>query len=40
MSVPLNPVIAEVTRRIVERSRDRRAAYLARIDAASGPRAR
>ena len=25
MSVPLNPVIAEVTRRIVERSRDRRA---------------
>ncbi|KGM53387.1 phosphogluconate dehydratase [Lysobacter daejeonensis GH1-9] len=38
MSVPLNPVIAEVTRRIVERSRDRRAAYLERIDAASGPR--
>jgi phosphogluconate dehydratase len=30
----LNPVVAEVTARIVERSRDSRAAYLARIDAA------
>lgn len=32
----LHPVIAEVTERIRERSRDRRAAYLARIDAAAG----
>jgi phosphogluconate dehydratase len=40
MSVPpnpvLNPVLAEVTARIVERSRDERAAYLARIEAARG----
>ncbi|RPE80074.1 phosphogluconate dehydratase [Vulcaniibacterium tengchongense] len=33
---PLHPVIAEVTQRIRERSRERRAAYLARIDAAAG----
>jgi len=33
---PLHPVVAEVTARIVERSRDSRAAYLARIDAAAG----
>ena len=32
----LHPVVAEVTARIVERSRTRRAAYLARIDAAAG----
>lgn len=32
----LHPTIAEVTQRIRERSRDRRAAYLARIDAAAG----
>jgi phosphogluconate dehydratase len=34
----LNPTIVEVTERIRERSRDRRAAYLARIDAAAGNR--
>ncbi|MGE5501142.1 MAG: dihydroxy-acid dehydratase, partial [Ignavibacteriales bacterium] len=35
----MNPTIAEVTARIVERSRERRAAYLAQIDAArdAGP---
>jgi phosphogluconate dehydratase len=33
---PLNPVVAEVTARIAERSRESRAAYLARIDAATG----
>src|SRR5262245_46591662 len=32
----LHPVIAEVTNRIRERSRERRAAYLARIEAATG----
>ncbi|MEI7035301.1 phosphogluconate dehydratase [Fulvimonas yonginensis] len=32
---PLHPVVAEVTARIVERSRASRAAYLARIDAAA-----
>ncbi|MDP1631670.1 MAG: phosphogluconate dehydratase [Caulobacter sp.] len=32
--VPLHPVIAAVTRRVVERSRDGRADYLARIDIA------
>ncbi len=31
---PLNPVVAEVTARIIARSRDSRADYLARIDAA------
>ena len=31
----LHPVIAEVTQRIIERSRDSRSGYLARIDAAS-----
>ena len=34
MSTPLHPVVAEVTERLRERSRDTRAAYLARIDAA------
>jgi len=34
MSTPLHPVVAEVTARLRERSRDTRAAYLARIDAA------
>jgi phosphogluconate dehydratase len=40
--MPLNPIIAEVTRRIVERSRPRREEYLARITAArdSGPHRR
>jgi dihydroxyacid dehydratase/phosphogluconate dehydratase len=33
---PLHPVVAEVTARIAERSRESRAAYLARIDAAAG----
>ncbi|KAB8192093.1 phosphogluconate dehydratase [Lysobacter maris] len=33
---PLNPIVAEVTERIRERSRDSRAAYLARIDGAAG----
>ena len=32
----LHPVLAEVTQRIIERSHERRSAYLARIDAASG----
>jgi phosphogluconate dehydratase len=32
----LHPVIAEVTQRIIERSRPTRSAYLARIDEASG----
>jgi phosphogluconate dehydratase len=32
----MNPVVADVTARMVERSRERRAAYLARIDAARG----
>ncbi|MGN2243487.1 phosphogluconate dehydratase [Frateuria sp. GZRR33] len=32
----LHPVVAEVTARLIERSRDSRAAYLARIDAAAG----
>jgi phosphogluconate dehydratase len=36
MPVPLNPVLAAVTARIVERSRVGRAAYLARIEAARG----
>jgi phosphogluconate dehydratase len=34
MSTSLHPVVAEVTERLRERSRDTRAAYLARIDAA------
>jgi phosphogluconate dehydratase len=40
--MPLNPIIAEVTRRIVERSRPRREEYLSRIAAArdSGPHRR
>ncbi|HEV8692707.1 MAG TPA: phosphogluconate dehydratase [Lysobacter sp.] len=33
---PLHPVVADVTARLVERSRERRSAYLARIDAAAG----
>jgi phosphogluconate dehydratase len=33
---PLHPVVAEVTARIIERSRESRAAYLVRIDAAAG----
>jgi len=39
MSTPLNPVVAEVTGRIADRSRERRTAYLAQIDAAreAGP---
>jgi len=39
MSIPLNPVVADVTTRIAERSRERRTAYLAQIDAAreAGP---
>src|SRR5580698_3867300 len=36
MPVPLNPVLAEVTARIVQRSRAERSAYLARIEAARG----
>ena len=32
----LHPVVAEVTQRIVERSRESRAKYLAKIDAARG----
>ncbi|WP_457097208.1 phosphogluconate dehydratase [Lysobacter sp. P5_B9] len=32
----VHPVVAEVTARIVERSRERRSAYLARIEAAAG----
>lgn len=38
--MPLHPVVAEVTQRIVERSRDSRARYLAQIDAAAdkGPK--
>ena len=32
----LHPVIADVTERIRKRSHDRRAAYLARIEAACG----
>ena len=32
----LHPVLADVTQRIIERSRERRAAYLSRIDMASG----
>lgn len=35
-SPTLNPVLAAVTERITERSRESRDAYLARIDAASG----
>ncbi len=36
MSKPaMNPVVAAVTARIIERSRDRRAAYLAQLDAAA-----
>jgi phosphogluconate dehydratase len=40
--MPLNSVVAAVTGRIIERSRLRRAAYLARIDAAAtnGPHRR
>ncbi|MHB8678301.1 MAG: phosphogluconate dehydratase [Rudaea sp.] len=34
--MPLNPIVAEVTGRITERSRDSRARYLQRIDAARG----
>jgi phosphogluconate dehydratase len=34
--IPLHPVLASVTARIVERSREDRAAYLARIEAARG----
>ncbi|PWC73370.1 phosphogluconate dehydratase [Azospirillum sp. TSH100] len=33
---PLNSVVARVTERIAERSRDRRAAYLARLESAAG----
>lgn len=36
MNTQLHPVVAQVTQRIVERSRARRTAYLARIEAASG----
>ncbi|KRA16948.1 MULTISPECIES: phosphogluconate dehydratase [unclassified Lysobacter] len=36
MNTSLHPVVAQVTQRIVERSRVRRDAYLARIDAAQG----
>ena len=36
MNTSLHPVVAQVTQAIVERSRARRAAYLARIDAAQG----
>ena len=36
MKTQLHPAVAQVTQRIVERSRARRAAYLARIDAACG----
>jgi phosphogluconate dehydratase len=36
MSVPLHPVLAAVTARVIERSREGRAAYLARIDKARG----
>ena len=36
MNTSLHPVVAQVTQRIVERSRARRDAYLARIDAAQG----
>ena len=32
----LHPVLADVTQRIIERSRERRTAYLSRIDMASG----
>jgi phosphogluconate dehydratase len=35
-AAPLNPVLAEVTRRIADRSRQTRAAYLQRIEAARG----
>ncbi|WP_046658632.1 phosphogluconate dehydratase [Lysobacter capsici] len=42
MNTPLHPVVAQVTHRIQERSRARRTAYLARIDAAGsgGPHRR
>src|SRR5688572_25308418 len=33
---PLHPVVAEVTERLIERSRASRAAYLARVRAAAG----
>ncbi len=36
MAVPLHPVVAQVTDRIIDRSRDRRAAYLAQVEAARG----
>ena len=36
MSAPLHPVLVEVTERLRQRSAARRAAYLARIDAARG----
>ncbi len=36
MAVPMHPVVAEVTRAIIDRSRDRRAAYLAGVEAARG----
>ncbi|MFK3648553.1 phosphogluconate dehydratase [Lysobacter enzymogenes] len=36
MNTQLHPVVAQVTQRIVERSRARRTAYLARLDAACG----
>ncbi len=36
MSVPIHPVVAEVTGRIVERSREGRGAYLAQVEAARG----
>src|SRR5262249_34762360 len=35
-AMPLNPIVAEVSRRIVERSRPGRARYLARVAAARG----
>ncbi len=36
MAVPIHPVVAEVTARIAGRSRETRAAYLARVEAARG----
>ena len=36
MAVPIHPVVAQVTARIVDRSRPQRTAYLAQIDAARG----
>ncbi|MDO9473517.1 MAG: phosphogluconate dehydratase [Caulobacter sp.] len=36
MAVPMHPVVAQVTQAIVDRSRDRRVAYLAQVEAARG----